>query len=111
MLDLIGMEHGRNHDERQYKRTHERYSNVPPDEDKSKNLGAEKSGPEGGSRPAPTRKAEAREAERHRLEREMGRFAAGEGGIERDERVDVSREQLDEAARDADRAVDADKRE
>jgi hypothetical protein len=55
---------------------------------------------------APTKRAEERERERHRLERELGRTPAGEEGLVHDRRAPgVSREGLDEAAREADRRV------
>jgi hypothetical protein len=55
---------------------------------------------------APTKKAEAREHERHRLERKIGRTPAGEAGLVREHRAaGVSREALAEAARRADRHV------
>jgi hypothetical protein len=61
-----------------------------------------------GSEPAPTRKATERERIRHQLEHEAGRFAAGEAGRLRDEReADVTRADLDAAAREADRRVGA----
>ena len=59
-----------------------------------------------GSEVAPTKKAEAREHERHRLERKIGRIPAGEAGLRRDHRAaGVSREALDAAGRRADRHV------
>ncbi len=59
-----------------------------------------------GSDVAPTRLAEEREQERHRLEREVGRTPAGEAGRARDQRApEVTRAALDEAAREADRRV------
>jgi hypothetical protein len=55
---------------------------------------------------APTKRAEDRERERHRLERALGRTPAGEDGLIRDQRgKNVSRAHLDEAARRADRHV------
>jgi len=66
--------------------------------------GAEPTGP--GSDVAPTRRAEERERERHRLERELGRTPAGEEGLIHGRSASgVSREDLDEAARKADRYV------
>ena len=66
--------------------------------------GEEPTGP--GSDVAPTKRAEERERERHRLERELGRTPAGEQGLVHDRRAPgVSREGLDEAARKADRRV------
>jgi hypothetical protein len=66
--------------------------------------GAEPTGP--GSDVAPTKRAEERERERHRLERELGRTPAGEDGLIHDRRAPgISREHLDEAARQADRYV------
>jgi hypothetical protein len=100
------MQHGRDHDNRQQHLHKERYTNVPPDLDEEPDRGSAASGPEGGSRPAPTLRAAEREAERHRLERELGRYAAGEGGLRHDERADeVSRAELDDAAREADAHV------
>ncbi|HVU51507.1 MAG TPA: hypothetical protein VHL80_12520 [Polyangia bacterium] len=65
--------------------------------------------PEGahaGADVAPTKRAEAREKERHRLERKLGRTPAGEAGLVREHRAaGVSREALAEAARRADRRV------
>lgn len=62
--------------------------------------------PQMGSTVAPTRQAESREHERHRLEREAGRVAAGtEGLLRARQEPGVSREALDEAARAADRYV------
>ena len=59
-----------------------------------------------GSDVAPTRLAEEREQERHRLERELGRTPAGEAGRAHDQRTpEVTRAALDEAAREADRRV------
>lgn len=57
----------------------------------------------GGSDVAPTARAQEREQERHRLERELGRTPAGEAGLDHDYRSpDVTRAKLDEAARQAD---------
>jgi hypothetical protein len=62
--------------------------------------------PRGGTDVAPTKRAEAREHERHRLERKLGHTPAGEAGLARGIRAPgVSRESLDEAARRADRLV------
>jgi len=59
-----------------------------------------------GSEVAPTRKAEERERARHREERKRGRMAAGIGENQRDRREpNVTREDLDEAARAADEEV------
>lgn len=70
----------------------------------SEEEGAEPTGP--GSDVAPTKRAEEREKERHRLERELGRTPAAEGGHIRDRRsAEVTREQLDEAGRKADEKV------
>jgi hypothetical protein len=100
------MVHGRDHDNRS---THirSRYNNTPedpeslPDQRPSPHRGAE-----GGSRSAPTPRAARREAERHRLERERGHFAAGEGGLTAaTEAPEVTRREIDEAAREADRKV------
>jgi hypothetical protein len=66
--------------------------------------GQEPTGP--GSDVAPTRRAEERERERHRLERALGRAPAAEDGKIHDQRAaGVTREELDEAARQADRNV------
>jgi hypothetical protein len=109
------MQHGRDHDERQYKvpgkiAEHvERADDEAPlsDEDQAQR---EASGH--GSEPAPTRKATEREHVRHELEHEAGRFGAGEQGRLRDQRAgDVTRDRLDEIAREADRRVDDDDRE
>jgi hypothetical protein len=55
---------------------------------------------------APTRLAEQRERERHRLERDLGRTPAGEGGsIHETRSPNVTREDLDEVQREADRRV------
>jgi hypothetical protein len=63
-------------------------------------------GARGGTDVAPTKRAEVREHERHRLERKLGRIPAGEAGLVRDHRAaGVSRADLDEAARLADRRV------
>jgi hypothetical protein len=62
--------------------------------------------PQMGSTVAPTRQAEIREHERHRLEREAGRVAAGtEGVLRARQEPGVSREALDQAAQAADRYV------
>jgi hypothetical protein len=99
------MEHGRDHDNRLVHFPRNRHNNTPPDEESE--VVREPRGPEAGAHVAPTRRAAEREAERHRLEREQGRFAAGEDGLARDVRApSVTREKLDEAAREADRAVD-----
>lgn len=105
------MEHGRDHDNRSVRFGKNRHNNTPPDEESDLLTGPR--GLEGGSRPAPTQRAAEREAERHRLEREQGRFAAGEDGLARDVRApSVTREKLDQAAENADRAVEErDKRE
>lgn len=66
--------------------------------------GLEPTGP--GSDVAPTKLAQDRERERHRLERESGRTPAGEDGLIRDRRAPgTTREALDAAARQADRNV------
>jgi hypothetical protein len=55
---------------------------------------------------APTKLAQERERERHRLERESGRTPAGQDGLIRDKRAPgTTREALDAAARQADRNV------
>lgn len=59
-----------------------------------------------GSEYAPTKQAEERERERHRQERKLGRIAAGTGENVRDRRdPEVSREDLEQAARAADEKV------
>lgn len=59
-----------------------------------------------GSACAPTRQAAERERVRHDLEREVGRIPAGMEGVVREMREPgVTREALDEAAREADRRV------
>jgi hypothetical protein len=76
------------------------------DEDESAETeeGQEPTGP--GSDVAPTKLAEERERERHRLERERGRTPAGEDGHIRGVQAEgVTREDLDEIAREADRRV------
>jgi hypothetical protein len=71
-----------------------------PDEEDHEPVGA------GGADVAPTKRAEARERERHRIERSIGHTPAGEDGqIRGRNAADVSREQLDDAAREADRRV------
>lgn len=66
--------------------------------------GDEPTGP--GADVAPTRLAEERERERHRLERALGRTPAGEGGRIRDTREPgVTRDGLDAAQREADRRI------
>ena len=95
------MTHGRNHDERQFK-----------SEPRVADLGGESEREDGpplthmGSEVAPTEKAAQREAERHARERQLGRVAGGTSGAEREYRAaDVTREDLEEAAREADRRV------
>jgi hypothetical protein len=64
-----------------------------------------------GSEVAPTKQAARREQERHRLERAAGRVAAGTKGRRRAQSAPgATREQLDAAARAADRAVKRPKR-
>lgn len=54
----------------------------------------------------PPERAQRREEERHRLERDLGRTPAGEEGALRDTRSrKVSRQELDQAAAEADRRV------
>jgi hypothetical protein len=96
------MEHGRDHDERAQKVREHRYNNTPPDPDVEERSAAAHNGSEA----APTRQAARREAERHRIEREMGHHAAGtEGYVEQVRPPSVTRDDLDEAARKADEAV------
>ena len=60
----------------------------------------------GGSAVAPTAKAEARERQRHRLQRKAGVVPAGESGNRRQRRgPEATRARLDAAARKADRLV------
>jgi hypothetical protein len=60
----------------------------------------------GGTDTAPTEKALERERERHRRERELGHIPAGEEGrIRAANGPGATREALDNAAREADRAV------
>jgi hypothetical protein len=99
------MPHGHDHDERIQKfGAGTRSNNTPPDDEESE--APDEGAPEKiGSEVAPTKQAEARERERHRLEREAGRIPGGEG-VARDTRAPgVTREDLDEAAREADRNV------
>jgi hypothetical protein len=101
------MEHGRDHDERRQKHREEakrenRASNTPPDPEAEATGATSRHGAEA----APTERAARREAERHRLEREMGHHAAGTNGYaEQTQDEPLSRERLDEAARRADEAV------
>jgi hypothetical protein len=77
---------------------------LEPDSATSDEEGDEPTG--AGSDVAPTRLAEQRERERHRLERERGRVPAGEGGAIHEKRSpNVTREDLDEVQREADRRV------
>ena len=129
------MEHGRDHDERLQKAARPRASNVPTDgrnDSDGSDLEAEmllsgrhalrpaaglvgpytrrmEAAPDTaamGSNYAPTQRATERELERHRLERERGRVAAGTEGNEREKRVEgLRRGLLDEAAHKADRYV------
>jgi hypothetical protein len=87
---------GAHHDRRQPSREAlERSQRSPADEP----IGA-------GSEVAPTEKAEVRERERHRLQREIGVVPAGEDGHLRQWRApSVTRESLDAAAREADHIV------
>jgi hypothetical protein len=72
--------------------------------DQTEDEGGEPTGP--GSDVAPTKLALEREQERHRLEREAGRIPAGEDGrISGYQAEGVTREKLDEIAREADRRV------
>jgi len=102
-----GVEHGRGHDERRQKHREEpkrenRASNTPPDTEEE----SIEAGPRRGAEAAPTERAMRREAERHRLEREMGHHAAGTDGYrELTEDQPLSREALAEAARRADESV------
>jgi hypothetical protein len=90
------MEHGRSHEGRELHVRSPR-TNDTPREDLERQPGSE------GSEYAPTRKAAEREHERHRIERDLGRTAAGTHGAVRGTRdVTITREHLDEAARIAD---------
>jgi hypothetical protein len=104
---MWSVEHGRDHDERRQKHREEdkrenRASNTPPDPE------AEPTGPtaRSGADAAPTERAMRREAERHRLERQMGHHAAGTNGYDSQTQDEpLSRARLDDAARRADDAV------
>lgn len=62
--------------------------------------------PHGGAEVAPTERAEERERVRHREERKRGRMAAGVGDNQRGHsNPEVTREDLEEAAKIADRTV------
>ena len=75
-----------------------------PDAGEPNEEGEEPTGP--GSDVAPTKLAEARERERHRLERSLGHTPAGEEGLIHGRSAPgVTREKLDEAAREADRRI------
>jgi hypothetical protein len=105
------VEHGRDHDERRQKhreqpRRENRANNTPPDLPDPEEEELVRFGPQHGAEPAPTERAVRREAERHRLERELGHHAAGAGGYqEQTEDQPISRKDLEEAARQADEAV------
>jgi hypothetical protein len=94
------MEHGRDHDERQSKAKPSRHNNTPPDDNGTDEQRADAGH---GSEHAPTGQAADREHERHRLEREQGRVAAGtDGNLKEVRGPEVTREKLDDAAREAD---------
>jgi hypothetical protein len=77
---------------------------LEPDSDASDEEGDEPTA--AGSDVAPTRLAGQRERERHRLERERGRTPAGEGGAIHERRSpNVTREDMEEVQREADRRV------
>jgi hypothetical protein len=80
---------------------------LEPDSAASDEEGEEGDEPTGaGSDVAPTRLAEQRERERHRLERERGRIPAGEGGAIHEKRSpNLTRQDLDDVQREADRRV------
>jgi hypothetical protein len=125
------MRHGRDHEEREQKIQVRRSNNTPESDSFEAELltaGRQRGTPRqrvfgaheervssasepdepvnDGSEVAPTKRAEEREQERHRLERKIGRLAAGTGENLRDRREpDVTREDLDEAAREADKKV------
>ncbi len=118
------MMHGRGHDERLQHARRLRASNVPVDEEteveaemavtrrsgvrpRNGEIGATRHGT-GGSDVGPTKLAAERERERHRLENEAGRVAAGEEetGEPHDLRTPgVTRERLREARHAADERV------
>lgn len=124
------MQHGRNHDQRQSHASHPRANNTPPDGPdaeleaemlrsgrgevtvSNRDVTIDETGDlsdrieSGGAEPAPTARATQREHERHALERGLGRVPGGEEGHLRDtRRAGVTRQALDEAAREADRRV------
>lgn len=114
------MEHGRDHDQRRAHIRPPRDNNTPhtdPQDELEAELdrsGHARSASGHGQPPdpaitdnGPTEQAAQREQERHRLEEERGRTAGGTtGGTLREQRAPgVTREQMDEAAREADRRV------
>jgi hypothetical protein len=101
------MRHGRDHDERRQKAGNQsRSNNTPPDDDALSDGPGQAARPRAGAEVAPTKLAEERERERHRLERQMGRAPGGDGAHLHDTRTgDVTREKLDAAAKEADRRV------
>lgn len=103
------MAHGKDHDEREQKfGAGTRSNNTPPGGDESVDIDidGEEAAPEKiGSEVAPTKQAEERERERHRLERELGRVPAGEGSLHDRRAPGVTREDLEDAAKQADRNV------
>lgn len=128
---LMTMRHGRSHEEREQKVGRDRRGTTPESKDAAR-LGMSAKGgtphqrvfgahnerfargedldepePTGsGSDVAPTERAARREQERHRIERRLGRMAAGSDENLRDRREPgVSRETLDKAAREADEKV------
>ena len=98
------MNHGRDHMEREQKVKSRRASPLIEDDELET---SNKPGLQvGGAEVAPTKRAELRERIRHQEERMIGRRAAGVGDNPRDHRErSVSRAQLDQAARMADRAA------
>ncbi len=94
------MEHHRSHEQRE-EHVHPSRNN-DTFQDRPERRGSE------GSEYAPTRKATEREHERHRIERDLGRTAAGTHGSLRGTRdAAITRANLDEAARIADVSVAA----
>jgi hypothetical protein len=102
------MAHGKDHDERIQKYgAGTRSNNTPPDDDVEIDVSepAPAHQMKAGADVAPTKLAEERERERHRLEREIGRTPGGEGVLRDTRAPGVTREKLEQAAREADRRV------
>jgi hypothetical protein len=95
----VFMEHHRSHEGREL-HVHPSRTNDTPPEGPDRQRGSD------GSEYAPTRKAAEREHERHNIERDLGRTAAGTHGALRGTRdATITRADLDEAARIADVSV------